>query len=113
MSRDSVGIVTGLAVLIAGVFAVARLLSPAAEKLAESPPPSMTILTVAEPSASLVTTTPDLPGVGPAITRVLQWSGNARLASTADLAQLPPSVSATLGEYGVPLRVPTGPGDKR
>jgi len=110
MSRDSIGIVTGLAVFIAGVFAAADLIGPAGEKLPGISSPPIITLTVAEPSAGLVATEPDLPGVGSAITRVLQWTGNAQLASARDLAQLPPSVSALLVARGVPLRVPTGPG---
>jgi hypothetical protein len=113
MSSDSVGVVTGLAVLFAGVFAAVNLMGPPEEQHAQDLPQSVTSATVPASSAALVTTEPDLPGVGSAINRVLERSGNVRLASAEDLAQLPPSVSAVLVEYDVPLRLPTGPGETK
>lgn len=104
MGRDSLGVVTGLAVLVTGVVAAVTLIGPADGAAVESlPPPSITVARP-EPAAATVE---ELPGVGPAATRVLVWSGNAGLADAAHLAQLPPSVANVLIEYGVPLRVPT------
>ena len=51
-----------------------------------------------------------LPGVGPAITRVLQWSGNAGLAEDKDLAQLPPRSPLFSSNTACPLMVPTASG---
>jgi hypothetical protein len=104
MGRDSLGVVTGLAVLVTGVVAAVSLIGPADGAAVESVPPPST--TVASPEAAAATVE-ELPGVGPAVTRVLVWSGNAGLADAAHLAQLPPSVANVLIEYGVPLRVPT------
>jgi hypothetical protein len=103
MGRDSLGVVTGLAVLVTGVVAAVTLIGPADGAAVESLPPPSTTVARPEPAA----TVEELPGVGPAVTRVLVWSGNAGLADAAHLAELPPSVANVLIEYGVPLRVPT------
>lgn len=104
MGGDSLGVVTGLAVLVTGVVAAVTLMGPADVAAVESLPPPSTTVASPEPAAATVE---ELPGVGPEVTRVLMWSGNAGLADTAHLAQLPPSVTNVLIEYGVPLRVPT------
>lgn len=104
MDRDVLGVTTGLAVLVVGVVAVANLIGPSNGAAAESLPPTSTTVATSEPVA---TTVERLPDVGPAVTRVLEWSGNVGVAEGADLAQLPPSVANVLIEYGMPLRVPT------
>ena len=102
MSRDALGVVTGLAVLITGVMAVVNLIGTADPPPVENPPP---VTTVAAPAPL-----EGLPGVGSATARVLQWSGNAGSAEEQDMAQLPHSVAAVLIEYGAPLLVPTDSG---
>lgn len=103
---DAFGVITGLAVLVVDVVAVANLTGPENGAAVESLPPTSTTVATAEPVPAMVGRLPD---VGPAVTRVLEWSGNAGFADRADLAQLPPSVANVLIEYGVPLRVPTSP----
>jgi len=107
MSRDVLSVVSGLAVLISGVIAVVSLMGPTEEDAVETLPPA---ITTAGPDPTVAKPIEGLPGVGPAITRVLVWSGNAGSADDGDLAQLPPSVAALLIEYGVPLLVPTASG---
>lgn len=106
MDRDALGVFTGLAVLVVGVVAVANLTGRGDGAAVESLSPTSATVATAEPVTATVERLPD---VGPAVTRVLEWSGNAGVADGADLAQLPPSVTNVLIEYGVPLRVPTSP----
>jgi hypothetical protein len=100
MGRDALGIVTGLAVLVTGVIAMANLIDPADP--VDSPEPNFPVVKAvsAEPIEGL-------PGVGPAVMRVLDWSGSADIAGVGELAQLPPSVAAVLTGYGTPLLMPT------
>jgi hypothetical protein len=104
MSRDAFGVVTGLLVLVIGVVAVVNMIWAADESPAERSAPATTRVAVSEPVAA--EPVEELPGVGPAVIRVLQRSGNLQPAAGGDLAQLPPSVVALLVRYGVPLRVP-------
>jgi hypothetical protein len=104
VGHDSLGVFTGLAVLITGVIAVVGLSGRAS--IGENLPTPIADLAGPMPGA----TVEGLPGVGSAVTRVLQWSGNAGPASAEDLAQLPPSVAKVLVEFGVPLRVPVTSG---
>ena len=105
MSRDVLGVATGLAVLITGVIAVVNLIGPADGASAENFPPPITMVSSTEPIPA--TSVEGLPGVGPAVMRVLQWSGNAGSAGEGDLAQVPPSVAAVLIKDGAYLSVPT------
>lgn len=104
MSRDTLGVTTGLAVLVIGVIAVANVLRPADEPAAESSAVASATVAVSEPVAGQPVE--ELPGIGPGVIRVLRWSGNVQLADDGELAQVPPSVAAVLIQYGVPLRVP-------
>jgi hypothetical protein len=104
MSREVLSVVSGLAVLITGLIAVVSLMGPTDVDAVETLPPP---ITTAVPDLTAAKPIEGLPGVGPAITRVLVWSGNAGSADDGDLAQLPPSVAALLIEYGAPLLVPT------
>jgi len=108
MGQNALGVVTGLAVLITGVIAVASLIGIADAPPLENLAPPVT--TVAAPLPATATPVERLPGVGPATTRVLQWSGNAGSAEEKDMAQLPPSVANVLIEHGAPLLVPTASG---
>jgi hypothetical protein len=104
MSRDAFGVVTGLVVLVIGVVAAVNMIRAADESPAARPARAITPVAVSETVAA--EPVEELPGVGPAVIRVLQRSGNLQPAAGGDLAQLPPSVVALLVRYGVPLRVP-------
>lgn len=126
MTHDHWGIVSGVAALALGVFTTLQLVPP------EEPAPEQPVATESsalvptppfceglsrsgrcKPSQNGTTAVaPDVPGVPDSIDRVLQQSGDARFAVGEELAQLPPTVTAVLVEYGVTLRVasPEDPG---
>ena len=100
MTHDQWGIVSGVVALALGVFATLQLV-PAEESAPEQAVASESTAVLPTPTV----TTPDVPGVPASIDRVLQQSGDARLAGGEELAQLPPTVAAVLVEYGVTLRL--------
>lgn len=105
MTHDRWGIVSGVIALALGLFATLQLV-PAEESAPEQPVAAESSVVVPTPTL----TTPDVPGVPNSIDRVLEQSGDARLAVGDELAQLPPTVAAVLVEYGVTLRVASSEG---
>lgn len=106
MSRSKWGVVSGLFVLALGAFAVMELLRPVEASPEPAPvasPVPAPLPSVASPPVSIA---PELPGVSPQISRVLEWNGDAGFANDEELAELSPRVVAVLTEYGVPLRIP-------
>lgn len=110
MGRDALGVVSGLAVLLTGVVAVVNLMGTADEPPVETLSPPAAVVEVPATAAAAMPPQ-ELAGIGSSTARVLKWSGSALLADDEDLAQLPPSVTALLIEYGAPLLVPTDSGE--
>jgi hypothetical protein len=111
MSREALSVGTGLIVLVIGVIALVDMTGSADKPPIDGSAPSITTVPLGETFA--LEPVAELPGIGPAVNRVLQWSGNARFAGDDELAQLPPTVAALLIDYGVPLRVPDTSGPVR
>lgn len=113
MTRNLLGVATGLIVLITGVVVAVQLARPTEttplEPVAIAATNSTTSI-LENPSASITAPNPVLPDVASSISRVLSGAGNVELASQRDLSQLPQSVSALLEQYHVVLRVPTEEG---
>lgn len=112
MSRDFMGVVSGLAVLAMGAVALVTLAQPADLTFAISSDPITTTLPTLGESVDAEPAPPELPGVAPEIANVLHWNGDTRLATGDEMNQLPPAVEAVLVEFGVPLLVPIA-GDGR
>lgn len=104
MTHDHWGIVSGVIALALGVLATLQLVP------AEEPAPQPVAATSSPSLPAPAPATPDVPGVPASIDRVLQQTGDARLAENEELAQLPPAVASVLVDFGVPLRVPTPEG---
>ncbi len=107
MARVGWGVVSGFIVLAFGVGAILFINSttPPADVQTEQVVAAPTTAPAAASDTSIPTTV-GIQGVPDAVARVLEMSGDARLASDSELSQLPPSVAAVLVSYGVTLRVP-------
>lgn len=100
MAIDNWGVVSGLVALAIGVLATLHLV-PSEASAPEQPVAAVSTALVPSPSPE----TTLVPGVAASIDRVLQQSGDARLANEKELAQLPPTVVSVLVEYGVALKL--------
>ncbi len=106
MSKESVGVVSGLIVMLAGVMTVWAITTlagpePAASTTAASAATSTTA------SQNVEIPLPDLPGVPPEVERVLYATGKAQPIAFGDLNGIPPEVQRVLIEFQAPLMVPT------
>lgn len=109
MGRGS-GIVAGMAVLAAGIIALASQLGDPGPSTAEEPAPVvMAPVGIAIP-ATVDTTVPTLAGVPPAVQQVLYARGHAEVVQPEEVEEVPAAVSRLLSAYSVPLRVPNPPG---
>jgi hypothetical protein len=110
MSRDSLGLLAGIAVLAAGVFTIASLGGATTPVLPEQPAASSpAVVASTEPAVTDEVTVDLLPGVPMAVQRVLFEQGKAIEVAPASL-DLPPAVARVLMSYGVPLMVPNETG---
>lgn len=106
MTRESLSILAGLAVMVAGMIVFFGTQggsetapeTPLGVAVEEWPPP--TSKTAETPG------TPEIPGVPPAIANVLLDAGDAEQVGTEDLTDLDPAVTRVLIAYGATLRVP-------
>lgn len=107
MGRES-GIVAGMAVLAAGIIALASQLGDTGPSTAEPAPVVMAPVVTAAP-ATVVTAVPTLAGIPPAVQHVLYARGHAEVLQPEEVEEVPAAVSRLLSAYSVPLRVPTPP----
>jgi len=106
MSRESLGVVSGLIVMLAGamtVWAITTLAGP--EPAASTTADAAVTSTTATQSVEIAL--PDLPGVPPEVERVLYATGKAQPIAFGDLNGIPPEVQRVLIEFQAPLMVPT------
>lgn len=106
MTRESLSVVAGLAVMVSGLVVFSSMAGePQTEQVPESTPPVSA--PAVEVPAEPVVETPELPGVPSVVQRVLLDEGSAESVSLDQLTGVPAEVARVLVAYEAPLRVPT------
>lgn len=110
MTRDSIGVLAGLTVMIAGLISISSLGDTGNAETETAAMTSettlMTTTTVAGPQTVEIPL-PDLQGLPPEVQRVLYSKGTAEAVTYGDLAELPPVIERVLIQYEAPLMVPS------
>lgn len=107
MSRESLSVLAGLAVMVAGLvvfFGASVDSEPASES-----PIAVPVEEWAPPAPTATATppgTPEIPGVPVAVASVLMDAGGAEELGAEDLTDIDPAVARVLIAYGATLRVP-------
>lgn len=105
MNRVSLGTVSGVAVMAAGLVAISALASSDAGTTVDAASP------LVQPQKQVVVeaATPQLPGIDDSVQRVLAANGKLITSDPNSFDELVPEIARVLSFYGVTLTVPETP----
>jgi hypothetical protein len=110
MSKEALGVASGVVVMLAGILTVWSMTTNTADQ-DQATPTTSPATTTSTKAQAVEMSLPELPGVPPEVQRVLYWKGDAQAIPYGELKAIPPAVQRVLIEYQAPLMVPTNTSD--